>query len=122
MAQTTLVLDLFQSNYTVACFSGGAETTDPDLMWYSSLHSQSATNYSKYSNPEMDAALDAGRTSTDEADRAAAYSTVQTLLAAESPIIQYMASPWGWVVSDDIAGLVALPGGDFVPSQVYRTS
>ena len=47
---------------------------------------------------------------------------LQTLLAAESPIIQYMASPWGWVVSDDIAGLVALPGGDFVPGQVYRTS
>ncbi len=119
--QTTLVLDLFQSNYSVACFSGGADTTDPDLMWYSSLYSTSATNYSKYSNPEMDAALDAGRTSTEEADRAAAYSTVQTLLASESPIIQYMASPWGWVVSDDVAGLVALPGGDFVPSEVYRT-
>ena len=93
------MLDVFQSNYTVACFSGGVETTDPDLMWYTGLYSTSGTNFSKYANPEMDAALDAGRTTADEAARAEAYATVQQLLATESPIIQYAGvAPWGWVV------------------------
>ena len=44
---------------------------------------------------------------------------MQTLLASESPIIQYIASPWGWVIADDVDGLVALPGGDFIPADVF---
>lgn len=120
--QTTLVIDLFQGNYAASCFSMSAETDDPDVMWHNTLHSESPTNSVKYSNPEMDEALTAGRTSTDEATRREAYSTVQRLLATETPLIQYMASPWGWVISDDIGGLVSLPGGEFVPSEVYFAS
>jgi len=97
----------------------GAETTDPDQMWYSSLHSESRTTYSSYANPQMDEALLAGRTSTDEATRMEAYGTVQQLLATETPIIQYAASPWGWVLGDDVGGLVALPGGEFIPSEAF---
>ena len=117
--QQTLVLDVFQSNYAVACFSGGVETTDPDLMWYTGLYSTSGTNFSKYANPEMDAALDAGRTTADEAARAEAYSTVQHLLATESPFIQYAASPWGWVVADGVGGLQVLQNASFTPGLVY---
>jgi len=117
--QMSLVIDLFTFNYTVGCFSGGAETQDPDQLFYASLHSESGTNYGGYENAEMDAALDAGRTSADEDVRVDAYSTVQQLLADEVPIIQYMSSPWGWVVRDEIGGFETLPGAEFVGAKVY---
>ena len=117
--QNTFVLDLFQGNYTVGCYASSVATTDPDLMWYNQLHSGSPTNNSKYTNPEMDAALDAGRTATDDATRVEAYATVQQLLATESPFIEYLASPWGWVVADGVGGLEALQNAAFAPGLVY---
>lgn len=117
--QMSLVIDLLTSNYSVGCFSGGAETQDPDQLWWASLHSESGSNYTGYANPEMDAALDAGRRSADEDVRAEAYGTVQQLLADDVPIIQYMSSPWGWVVRDEVAGFETLPGAEFLGSTVY---
>ncbi|MCZ7526289.1 MAG: ABC transporter substrate-binding protein [Acidimicrobiia bacterium] len=117
--QMSLVLDLFEKNYTAACFSMGVETSDPDIVYYGTFHSESASNYVAYSNPEMDEALDRGRTSTDPSERAEAYATVQRLLAEDVPVFEYAASPWGWVMGDDVHGLVALPGGEFDPAGVF---
>jgi len=117
--QSTLITDLYETNFEVSCFSNGTESDDPDIIWYNALHSESQTNYSGYATPEMDAALDAGRTSADESVRVEAYATVQRLLATETPLIQYLSSPWGWTVSDAVGGLVALPNGDFAPGDAF---
>jgi peptide/nickel transport system substrate-binding protein len=119
--QITLVIDLLQGNYTVGCFAMGIETDDPDAMWYGNFHSESSSNYVKFPSPEMDAALDTGRTTADEATRKEAYSVVQQLLANETPLIQYSSSPWGWVVREEMGGAATLPGGEFVPSQLFFT-
>jgi len=117
--QNSFALDVFQGEYSVACYATSVATTDPDLMFYNQLYSTSPTNNSRYVNPEMDAALDVGRTSTDEATRAEAYSTVQHMLATDVPFFQYLASPWGWVVVDGVGGLDSLQNAGFAPGLVY---
>ena len=117
--QTTLVLDMLGGNFAVGCLSLGAENVDADLMFFNQFNSTSANNYGKYNNPEMDAALLQGRTSGDPAVRAAAYTTVQELMARDMPTIEWSKSPWGWVTGADVYGLETLPGTEFHSGSIY---
>lgn len=65
-------------------------TGDADNGLYALYHSNNigATgNRSFYANEELDAALDAGRTESDEATRADAYSTAQEIIMEEAPAV-----------------------------------
>jgi peptide/nickel transport system substrate-binding protein len=117
--QGTLVLDMLGGNFQVGCLGTNADIVDPDLLYYNALHTGTTGNYTKYSNPEMDAALELGRMSNDEAERMEAYRTVQELFARDIPIIEWSKSPGGWVMSPEVHGLVALPATDFHPSTVF---
>jgi peptide/nickel transport system substrate-binding protein len=118
--QNQVVVDVFSGNYTVACLSLGVETADPDAF-YQFLYTGNQLNWAKYSNAEMDAALDEGRTSTDDAVRAEAYSTVQSLMAADVPYVRLLGTPWGWMARDEVH-IEALHTAEFNPSQVYFRS
>jgi peptide/nickel transport system substrate-binding protein len=63
---------------------------DPEPRFYDLMHSASGGNWGKYSNPEVDAALDVARVSQDPAERAEAYAIVQQILVDEAPFIM----PW----------------------------
>lgn len=72
--------------HTDAVMLGGGDTPyDVDSQLYSMLHSSYPAagayydNPSEYANPEMDAALEVGRTSLTTEDRVAAYKTVQDI-------------------------------------------
>jgi peptide/nickel transport system substrate-binding protein len=117
--QITMVLDVFEGNYTAACFSMGVETQDPDLIFHNAFHSESQSNYMGYANPQMDEALTTGRTNPDPEVRAEAYRTVQELLVEDLPVIEYASGPWGWVMRDEVFGLEALPGVEFRPALVF---
>ncbi len=117
--QITLVIDMLGGNFTIGCLSLGPETVDADLMYYNQLHSTSSSNYGKYSNPEMDAALEQGRKSNDPAVRQEAYTTVQELIARDIPTIEWSKSPWGWITGDNVYGLITLPNTEFHPGSVY---
>ncbi len=67
---------------------GGGDPYDPDSAAYTLLHSRYAgqegyVNMTLYRNPQVDASLDAGRTSLDPAARKAAYNTFQTAYVAD---------------------------------------
>jgi len=65
--------------------------TDPDVL-YTILHSKSigtAWNTSKYSNPQMDALLDQGRTELDQTKRADIYAQAQKLVVQDVPYIPF---------------------------------
>jgi peptide/nickel transport system substrate-binding protein len=66
---------------------GYAGVPDPDFYDYPYLHSTGATNIFNYSNPEMDAALETGRSSTELADRQAAYKTVIQRMSEDLPMV-----------------------------------
>jgi peptide/nickel transport system substrate-binding protein len=59
---------------------------DPGVLLYRSFHSSNigATNVSHYGNPELDALLEAGLETADEAERAEIYAQVQRILMEEA--------------------------------------
>ncbi|GAB3206783.1 ABC transporter substrate-binding protein [Marinactinospora thermotolerans] len=65
---------------------------DADSSLYGPFHSSEAladggSNYGSYANDEVDAALEAGRGTNDEAERAAAYADFQRALAEDPPYV-----------------------------------
>ncbi len=60
---------------------------DPDGNSYVFLKSNAPQNYSAWSNPEADKALDGARLVTDQAARKAAYKTLAKLVQDEEPIL-----------------------------------
>lgn len=60
---------------------------DPEPNLAKLLETDGQTNYMGYSNPEMDAALEAARQSTDAGERSEQYAIVESIVAEEVPII-----------------------------------
>ncbi len=60
---------------------------DPDGNSYVFLHSKAPQNYSAWSNPEADKALDGARMVTDQAKRKAIYEKLTQLVLDEDPIL-----------------------------------
>jgi peptide/nickel transport system substrate-binding protein len=60
---------------------------DPDGNSYIFLHSDAPQNYSVWSNPEADKALDAARLVTDQAKRKAIYEKLTKLVMEDEPIL-----------------------------------
>ena len=79
------VADWRASNFTAfVSLNGGG--VDPDDYFYRTFYTGSSTNVFKYSNPEIDKLLDAGRAATSKPERKKIYDTVQKTLACQGPI------------------------------------
>jgi peptide/nickel transport system substrate-binding protein len=79
---TNLTKRMFQS-----ALSGWSGRLDPDGNTYIQFHTDSPSNYPGYSNPAMDKALDDGRLTFDQNQRAPLYKQVNKLAAEEAPYI-----------------------------------
>ena len=75
---------------------------DPEPNLYSSFHCNLSTNFNRYCNPQMDAALDQGRTSLDMNTRKAAYKTVQQILADDVPSFFYARTQQGFLFDQKV--------------------
>lgn len=74
---------------------------DPDDFYYAQHHSDGGSNPQGYSNEDVDALLDAGRTEIDEDARAELYSEAAQIIADEASYI-YLYNPaviQGWSAS-----------------------
>jgi peptide/nickel transport system substrate-binding protein len=98
----TNISKVLAADYMVS--SWGFPTLDPEPGLYYSAHSKSLNNYSKYSNPEVDALLDEARLLTDNAERKAIYDQVWEILAEDLPYYPYVKTTNGFVVSPDMGG------------------
>ncbi|MCA9921695.1 MAG: hypothetical protein KC421_04955, partial [Anaerolineales bacterium] len=65
---------------------------DPDDYFYAQHHTDLFFNFTGYSNPDVDALLDAGRTETDEAARQEIYNQVQQQIIDDAPYV-YLYNP-----------------------------
>ncbi len=82
--QAAQALSIYGSkNYMIAGLPINGYDPDPNL--YDELHTGGTRNYTGYSDPRMDAALDAGRKDIDPKQRAADYKTVQELATTALP-------------------------------------
>ncbi len=82
---------------SVFLFAWGANIPDVDSVFYRNFHS-SSKNRIRYSNPEVDRLLDAGRSTVDEATRKKAYFKAQEILHEDLPWIPL-------VVLDDVLAM-----------------
>lgn len=91
-----------------AVIYGDGNPFDPDLTAWPALHSTSTPsgfdNPGGYVNPQVDAALDAGRTLTDPAQRAAAYRQFQRAYLAEPGAVFLAFLDHTYVVRDNWNG------------------
>ena len=75
---------------------------DPEPNLFISFRSGSSTNYNRFSNSQVDAALDTERTSLDPAARKAALRTFQQVWAEEQPSFMYARTQTGYVFDPKI--------------------
>lgn len=62
---------------------------DPEPFLTDNFSSKGSQNYGKYNNPAVDAALAKARSNDSNADRKAAYESVQKAIAADIPVLFY---------------------------------
>ncbi|QQA41741.1 ABC transporter substrate-binding protein [Pelagovum pacificum] len=93
---------------------GWLNLTDPDRLGYAQLTTGGSQNWGGYSNEAVDAALEKGRTSTDQEARAAAYQEAASIIAEELPyyIISYQGYQM-FYASDLPVEVTANPRGNF---------
>lgn len=90
---------------------GWSGRTDPDGNIHSFVTCKGGLNDSKFCSEEVDALLNAARTSTDPAERKAKYDAAGKILGAELPIIYLYHQTWLWALSDKLKGFTAYPDG-----------
>jgi len=76
--------NVYASKHQLALL-GWLNLIDPDRATYNQLYSTGANNWGKYANPQLDVALDAGRSGLTEAARTQAYRTAATIIASDMP-------------------------------------
>lgn len=73
-----------------------------------------ATNHARYSNPQVDAQLDAAVSTTDPAAAAGAYQQAQLLIARDLPVAWLSRSYTATITRKNVHGIVRyLPGEVF---------
>jgi peptide/nickel transport system substrate-binding protein len=102
---------------------------DPDqyVIWHSSQMGPDDLNHISYANPEVDALLEAGRSSCHQADRVRFYRRLHEVLAADQPVVFLYWRDALPVVSSRIYGVNPGPAGLswnfidwFVPKALQR--
>ncbi|MDI2129289.1 ABC transporter substrate-binding protein [Yinghuangia seranimata] len=78
---------------------------DPEPEMFNTFISPSPLNYFAWKNPKADAALLAGRTSTDPEARKKAYSDLQKEMAEDLPVWAYAQSQVGPIYSKKVTGV-----------------
>ncbi|MET0527175.1 MAG: ABC transporter substrate-binding protein [Microvirga sp.] len=83
--QGQFIQDWRNSNFDMFA-SINAGQPDPDDYFYRTFRTGGSTNVFKYSDTEIDGLLDKARTLSNQAERKAAYDTVQKKLACSGPV------------------------------------
>lgn len=92
---------------------------DPDYSLWTAFHSASAGNFMGVSDPELDAALDRGRTSESQEERISAYTAAQERLDELAVGVWYTRATPGVVYGDDVHGVELYTLGSPLPEELW---
>jgi peptide/nickel transport system substrate-binding protein len=113
----TLYADILQGNFQMYTLQWvGPAVADPDILrrvFHSQQVPPSGFNRGYYNNPEVDRALDAATTATDEAERKRLFGHAQRLIAREAPYISLWYKTNVAVFRSDIQNVQLDPTADF---------
>lgn len=87
MVEFGTLLDQMGTGDFQAAHNGWSGRIDPDGNTYRFFYTDSANNYTNYSNPVMDELLNEGRAVGEQADRIAIYKEVAEILWEDAPYI-----------------------------------
>jgi peptide/nickel transport system substrate-binding protein len=97
------VTHVLNRDYQVS--SWGFPFIEPEPGLFNYAHSEQFTDFSGYSNPEVDAALEAARLTRDRAEREELYREVLTHLAEDVPWWPYSHSEAGFLTVPELHGV-----------------
>ena len=106
----TMLSDQTAGAYT-ASQVGWSGRVDPDGNIHQFVVTGAGLNDAGYSNPEVDAALDAARVSLDNAVRKESYDAARRILSEDAPLVYIYHDTWVWAMDADIEGFVPHPDG-----------
>ncbi|PCD76175.1 ABC transporter substrate-binding protein [Pseudothioclava arenosa] len=106
----TLLKDQSAGDY-VASQVGWSGRVDPDGNIHQFVTCKGGINDAKFCDPAVDAALNKARTTTDMAERKAAYDAAQDVLMEELPLIYLYHQTWIWALDKKVSGFTAYPDG-----------
>jgi peptide/nickel transport system substrate-binding protein len=98
------------SKFQLAVY-GYYNIVDPDRLFYGQLRSGGSMSHSKYSNPELDKLLDAGRASTKIDERRKIYRQVVDIVVRDLPWYTMTLTEFQAFHNDKIKGFVPDPRG-----------
>ena len=105
----------YAGNYDLACFRAGGGDGDPLTALQSFFGQVESTtgNFSNFTDPEIDAALEQLRTSAEFEERYSAIETISRISAEQVPVIWNVATPTLVGYRDDVHGIPdwTLPDG-----------
>jgi peptide/nickel transport system substrate-binding protein len=87
---------------------------DPDGLLYILFHSKGYANTTNYHNPDVDALLDEGRRTFDQAKRKELYAEAQQKIAEDIPMLPLFFSVEYAAMTDDVQGF------EWIPDQIPR--
>ena len=107
--------DKVKSGFHGQMFDGGwcADYPDPENFADALFHTGSAQNESKYSNPKVDALLDAARTEQDVQKRIAQYQEAEQLIVNDAPVLFTATGTSYFLVKPYLKGYTFGASGDF---------
>lgn len=91
-----------------------SDRPDPDGLLTILLHSKGNQNSTKYASPEMDALLDKGRRTTDQAERRKIYQEAQALATRDLPYVPLFFSVEYAALRDTVRG------HEWIPDEIPR--
>jgi len=107
-------------NYSVS--SWGFPVVAPDPAIYNSAFSTALTNYSKYSNPDVDQWILDARTTDDATKALDDYHQVFAQLAKDIPYFPYVNTTNGFVTSPDLHGATVYEDGILRTDLIWKQS
>ena len=94
---------------------------DPDMSLYQLLHTGSPGNQISISDPQLDKALELGRSSSDPEERKAAYKTVSERINATYPALFYTRFVEGSTYQPHLGGLEQYSRGSTLVDRIWTT-
>lgn len=106
----TLIREQVAGRFQVSSV-GWSGRADPDGNAHVFWTTDGAQNDAKFSNPEVDKAMNAARTTYDLAERRKFYDNAQKIMQEELPIIYLLNWNWPYALAKKIDEFVAYPDG-----------
>ncbi|WP_052344324.1 ABC transporter substrate-binding protein [Bacillus ndiopicus] len=109
---STFSNNMMEGKYQVALL-GWLNLFDPDRATYNQFHSSSGNNYGKYNNPKVDALLEEGRKTNDQAKRQEIYKEIATIVNEEVAYNVLLYQGYVVIHSKKLVGFESSPNGSF---------